>query len=146
MRKAIVAFMLIFIMILAACGDQSSANDTASDNENIIVITERFFVNQIVEIILNADQYFGRAIRYEGILRVVANPHTGEDFFFVIRYTEGCCGVEMVGMELLIENGTTISDDAWVEVTGILEEGSDFPVLRVTSLTEKSERGSDFVS
>jgi len=142
MKKTMVIFALAFVLILSACGEGSSAGG----DSDIIVIGERFFVNQVVEIVVNANQYMGRTIQFEGIFRAISNSQTGDSHFFVMRYTMGCCGIEMVGLELIMEDGVPFGDDAWVEVTGVLERRDGLPMLRVTAITEMDERGSEFVS
>jgi len=142
MKRTIAVFALAFVLILSACGQGAGADGEG----DIIVIGERFFVNQVVEIVMNANQYTGRTIQFEGIFRAINNAQTGDNHFFVMRFTQGCCGIEMIGLEVLMEDRTPIDDDAWVEVTGILEIIDGLPMLRVTAIIEMDERGAEFVS
>ncbi|MCL2376533.1 MAG: hypothetical protein FWC76_03955 [Defluviitaleaceae bacterium] len=142
MKKTMAIFALAFVLILSGCG-QGAGN---TDDDGVIIIGERFFVNQVIEIVLNSNQYLGRTIQYEGLFRSVSNSQTGNEHFFVMRYTMGCCGIEMVGLEVLMEGATSLEDDAWVEVIGILEMNDGIPMLRVISITEMDEVGSILVS
>ncbi|MCL2387986.1 MAG: hypothetical protein FWC89_10635 [Defluviitaleaceae bacterium] len=112
------------------------------DTDNIITITERFFVNQLFEVLLNHQQYIGRVIQYEGMFYTVS---WDDDFFIVYRYMS-CCGNEQdrIGFEVT-GDFAPFPDNAWVEVTGMLDTQNDFLVLRVLDIEEKAERGSAFV-
>jgi len=115
------------------------------DARNVIVIGERFFVNQMFEIFLNHQQYIDRVVQYEGLFRTI--EWNGLDFYIVYRYMLGCCGEEeRIGFEVVMDGFEPFADDAWVEVVGVLDTDDGFLVLRVISITEMDERGLTFVS
>ena len=140
--KKLISLILVVCILLAAC---SPAGD-----DPVIEITERFFVNQMAEILGNASRYLGRTIRLEGMFLTVDLPD-GETFHMVYRLTDGCCGpIEPVGFEVHLDGMDPLPDDTWVEVTGILEryEHNSLMIWRLhaTSLTEMSQRGAEFVT
>jgi len=138
--KRLTAVFLI-VLLLAGC--------SSSDDADILEIGERFFVTQIEQIYLDPETYLGRTIRYEGIF--FSTYWEGEHFHYVIRYTfDGCCGNDsMTGFEVLLNGIEPFPDDTWVEVTGVLEEYEldlhTILVVNATSVTEKPERGLEFV-
>jgi len=137
MKKTVGAFALA--LILMACTSDEENDDT-------LVIGDRFFVTQIMDIFMNPRIYMGKTIRYEGMFRTLI-WFTGDDNFAVIRYTIGCCGEEPIGLRVLLPCGMEpFAEDAWVEVIGILERSNGSPVVRVTSIVETAERGSRFVA
>jgi len=136
MGKIVGVFALA--VILAGCGNRS--------DDNILVIGDRFFVQQVHDIFLNTSQFLGWTIQYEGIFRIIHWSH-GDDFHVVMRYTISCCGEVPIGFFILLPDSLSLfpPDHAWVKLTGVLEEYNDFLVIRATSLIEMEERGSDFV-
>ena len=131
----IVAVMLCMsLVVLIGCGE----------SDNIVTIDERFFVIQMNDIFLNPARFMGRTIRYEGLF---ASEQFGDEMhFFVERQTLGCCGNDgLIGFEVVLDGIAPLADDAWVEVTGVLESQGRRLFLRVTSLVELEERGMEFV-
>jgi len=137
MRKALAAGTLALALVLAGC-------DRGADN--VLVIGERFFVQQIEDIFRNRPQNMGRTIRYEGVFRAMHWAQTDTYHFYVVRYVMSCCGVQAIGFELLPDNVPPLQDETWVEVTGVLEEDGGFIVIRVISLIEMAERGAEVVN
>ena len=155
--------MFVLLMFLAGCATsenigvldleerfQREVYDISIDHyietaEDIITIGERFFVNQMMEIFMNYNQYLGRTLQFEGIFQTYS--WNDNDFHLVIRYMLGCCSPEeMIGFEILMdENFGVFEDDAWVEVTGVLDLDDDFLVIRVTNIVELEERGMELV-
>ena len=85
---------IVTIAVLSACSPFGA-------NDGVHVITVRFFVTQFHEVMLNADNFIGRTIRYESMFAAWYIPALGETFYMVYRNTEGCCDpVEPVGFEL----------------------------------------------
>jgi len=143
MRKVLALCALVLTLLLTGC--------SGAEEENIVEIGERFFVTRINDILFtNTRDYIGRTIRYEGMFWTVYWEPTGRDHFYVIRYTDGCCGDHdsSIGFELRLNGARSLPDDTWVEVTGVLEEADDgiqHVRLRVVSLRELDERGLEFV-
>jgi len=130
--------ILILALVIGLAGCVGSSDD-------VIYISERFFVNEITEIFLNQQQYLGRTVRYEGMFRT--SSWAGEDFSFVYRNVPGCCSPEEVlGFEVLMDGFEIFDDNTWVEVIGVLEHDDGFLVLRVLEIVELQERGAEFVT
>lgn len=137
------AVLLFAVLFLTGCASNGGSDD-------VVEIGERFFVEQMEDIVLNSSRYVGRTIRYEGLFRTFHWPPTGETFYYVIRYTMGCCGEEPRGFELNPDGITPFPENAWVEVIGVLERLTDGDrsgtlMLRIISLTELEARGAEFV-
>jgi len=137
MKKTIVACILAMLLALSACGSATANED------NILVISERFFVARFTDILANTDRYLGYTIQFEGLF--LSGRFGGETFYMVIRYILGCCTIDPIGLEVLLEDFAPLADETWVEVTGVLEELDGFLVLRATSLIELSEQGAAFI-
>lgn len=59
----------------------------------------------------------GKAIQYEGIFSIYEDPDSGDQFYFVIRYGPGCCGVDAnAGFEVVWGKDYPQSN-GWVEAT-----------------------------
>jgi len=135
MKKLILAFAFVFI--LAGCA--------GADDGDVIMIGERFFANQMQEIFLNHQQYLGSTLQFEGMFRTMTTRY-GDEFFMVYRYAIGCCGEEIMGLEIDMSEFTPFVDNAWVEVNGVLDIDQGFLVLRTISIVEMDERGAELVS
>jgi len=135
------AALFIAVLLLAGCA--------GGPGDDVIEIGDQSFVNQFNEIFSNSSQHLGRTIRYDGMFRTLTWPGTGEDFYFVIRYTVGCCGEEPIGFELYPGGIDPLPDGTWVEVTGVLERiedaGFGSVLLRIVSMVELDEPGVRFV-
>jgi len=137
MRKLV--GILAVAVVLAAC----TPNE---ESDNALVIGDRFFVTQVIDVFVNLPEYMGRTIRYEGIFRTVDWFPTPHDNFIVYRYTMSCCGQDPIGFEVLLPPGVRPFDDfSWVEVTGVVEESHGFPAVRITSIVEAPDRGAAMV-
>ena len=131
---AILVAICLLLFSLAACG---------GEDDEIIVITERFYFLQMTEIIMNLDDKIGRTIQTEGLFREI-NGLT-RDFYVVLRYVV-CCEEKPMWFELDLNDFEPLPDDVWVEVIGTLALRDGIPILVVTSLTELEEHGAAFVS
>ena len=129
---------------LPSIGEEAPQPAPLVTDGDIIDITERFFVNQMMEVFLNYDLYLGRTIRYEGMFKTI--HWDNEEFVVIVRYTLGCCSPEeMIGFEILLEGNQMLPDDTWVEIVGVLDLYNEFLVLRAISITEMDERGEELV-
>jgi hypothetical protein len=139
-----------------------------ADPENIdLEIREKMFIAQTNDIYLNPEDYLGKTIKLEGLFKI--DQYVGEDkeYCFVLRYGPGCCGNDgSAGFEVAwnrIEPGAGPASvktlpagpafpavDAWVEAVGVLdtyeEDGYPYIYLDLLSLTEKEDRGAEFVA
>ena len=142
--------ILILALLFSACTD---ADDRVADEGDVVEISERFFITGWENIHLNAAQYIGRTIRYEGMFRTLQWPDTNEDFYKIYRYVPGCCSPDdsqSIGFIVDLNNIDPLENNTWVEVTGTLEvyERNAVPRLRVnvTNLTQPAVRGAEFVT
>ena len=135
MKKRIIAAILALMTVFSFTG--------CSDNDGTVVISERFFVHELQEVVFNYQQYLGRTIQLQGMFRTWNID--GVDRFLVMRYTQDCCGAKPVGMEVVLEDFSPFADDTWVEAEGILAIINGFLVIQVTSITEPARRGAEVV-
>jgi uncharacterized membrane protein YcgQ (UPF0703/DUF1980 family) len=162
-----VAAIMACLIILSGCANGASAqtwtngNGTSAvnlshevlaerTNGEFIEIREKMFVAQTNDIYLNAQEYLGRVIKYEGLFVEFQNTNTDATYYSVIRYGPGCCGIDNnVGFEI-VWDGEYPEAHEWVEVTGVLEEyeegGSWFLQLKVDSLNVLAKRGAETVT
>jgi uncharacterized membrane protein YcgQ (UPF0703/DUF1980 family) len=123
-----------------------------SDGE-VIEIKDKLFVAQTNELYVNAADYLGKTIKYEGIFVGYTWENNGTVYYSVIRYGPGCCGNDAnCGLEVKWTDEQTEypNQDDWVEVVGVLEEyeedGYKYLRLALTSLTVLDTRGNEFVT
>jgi uncharacterized membrane protein YcgQ (UPF0703/DUF1980 family) len=122
---------------------------STADDTGVIEIREKMFVAQTNEIYVNAPDYLGRAIKYEGIFQAYTWEENGVTYRSVIRYGPGCCGTDAnCGFEVIWDGEYPEIDD-WVEAVGVLEEydedGNIYLRLALTSLTVLDTRGEEYV-
>jgi uncharacterized membrane protein YcgQ (UPF0703/DUF1980 family) len=144
MKKAF-TFLTIFTAAMLIYG--SSAR-TAVQSDGIIEIKEKFFIAQTNEIYLNAEEYIGKTIKYEGLFGTYEQPD-GEKRYFVIRYGPGCCSFDAnAGFEVYWNKQYPTPND-WVEAVGVLEEyeeeGIKYLRVALNSLTVMQTRGKETV-
>jgi len=145
MKKIIVLLIALALVpaffLMTGCGG----------SQGEVLIQERFFLMHVNNIRANLDRYEGRTVRYEGMFFSVGGQH------YVLRYTEDCCGEEhMTDFEMPVvgfavhlgDNIAPVEDNTWVEVVGVIQRFADArnePVVVVTSLETRSERGQELV-
>jgi len=143
MNKKVLGIMLFLLFSFVPINAQQ---------RNTVEIRERMFATQVNEIYLNAEDYLGKTIKLEGILKIGGN--TEKPIFYVIRYApDDCCGDRgFVGFEVRWSRGLLApvpADDSWVEAAGILREFGmgmrKFLYLELTSLVTLDRRGAEFV-
>ena len=133
MKKTMCAFALLLLFSFTGC---------AGSDDDVVVISERFFVTQMTDIVINHSQYEGRSIQMEGLFREIQGQT--RDFYVVMRYAV-CCEFKPFWFEIALNGFEPLENDAWVEVIGTLDMQSGLPVLQVTSLIELEERGEAFL-
>jgi uncharacterized membrane protein YcgQ (UPF0703/DUF1980 family) len=122
-----------------------------ANSGDVIEIREKMFIAQTNDIYLNAEDYFGKPIKYQGFFVQSYWDETDTTYCFVLRNGPGCCpGVDnTAGFEIVWDGGYP-QDDDWCEVTGLLEEytedGEPYLRLRLKSLTVLDERGAEYVN
>ena len=133
MKKIMFVFIALMMFSLSGCGNS---------DDDVVEITERFFVTQMTEIVLNHREFEGRSIKMEGLFREIQG--TTRSFYVVMRYAV-CCEFKPFWFEIALNDFEPLEDDAWVEVIGTLDMQTGLPVLQVTSLRELEERGQAFI-
>lgn len=139
----------------AATGDTvETAGETAETIErneigDEVYIKEKMFIEQINDIYLNADDYLGKTIRYEGMFNQFYWEDGDQTYYSVIRYGPGCCSFDAnAGFEIKWDGEYPETND-WVEVSGTLEEyeedGTIFLQLVLDSMTVLDQRGAEDV-
>jgi len=137
--RLIVAMFVLLPLLIGCSGVE----------DEIVEIREQFFVRQTRYILRNVDQFTGRTIRLEGAFFGLED--LGNTYYFVVRSISGCCGEDegSIGFELYLGNFEPPEDNAWVEVTGVLELRNSWqpnnPVLVVTTIESLPVRGQDIV-
>ena len=118
--------LLTALLIIALSFSGCSGQDTTDEDTDIHVISDRFFSTQIIEIVLNEDDFLGRTIRYTGMFISIHWPVTGNYYYFVARMGDDCCGAGgFIGFEVNLNDIPYVEDYTWVEITGVLEVFSD---------------------
>ena len=135
MRKnflLILALMLVSLIGLAACGH----------DEEVYIITDRFFTRQVTSAQTNPQEYLGRTVQFNGMFMSEVCDVTNDIFFFVGQQPDDCCGggfMGPIGFEIYLGNTDPVEENAWVQVIGVFEHyvipGFDFPILRVNVRT-----------
>ena len=128
----------------------SLSDGQRSASGDVIEIKEKMFIAQTNDVYFNAGDYLGKTIKYEGIFSVYEAPETGKEYYSVIRYGPGCCGIDANAGFEVIWNDSYPEQGDWVEAVGVLEEyiedGYKYLHLSLSSLTVMTERGAEYVS
>ncbi|WP_312701391.1 hypothetical protein [Sedimentibacter sp.] len=130
--------------------DNALIDSMKNNEEGVIAIRDKMFIAQTNDIYLNPEEYTDKTIKWEGIYTEVANPETGQQYRFVIRYGPGCCGYDgTAGFEILYDGELPKKND-WVEAEGkiemVEENGNEFIAIRLSNLTVLDVRGQEFVA
>lgn len=150
MKKIFLLFLSSFLFYAFFTLDtRASAAIKENSKDKVVKINERLFIAQTNDIYMNAEDYLGKTISYEGIYKTVNNEDSGEILHFVIRYGPGCCAYDAeAGFEVVWDKEWP-QDDDWCEVTGVLEQykadGQPFLRLALTSLKVLKKRGMERV-
>ncbi|MBQ9657964.1 MAG: hypothetical protein IJV31_04255 [Clostridia bacterium] len=126
----------------------STKTQTSNNSNNIIEITDNYFIQQTNDIYFNLNDYIGKTIKMQGL---VYSYDVGDEqrCYAVVRNTPGCCGNDgLAGVDIRY-NGEYPEENTWVEVVGVVREdtvlGEVIPAIEVTSI-EKKETGTTFVT
>jgi len=138
-RKVKTAHFILIIILAALLLGFSACSD---EEDNVYVITDRFFHQQMELIFNNPEEYVGRTIRYEGIIMAWYWPPIEKNLYFVMRPSEDCCaGGAPIGFNVYTDDISGFYEGAWVEVTGVLNT-VDIPgageVLRLYNATMRA--------
>ena len=133
--KKILAGIIMAVLLIGCTSD-------GNNEDGIHVLNNRLFEIQLMEILLNQEEFIGTTIRYEGIFISAPWLSVDETIFIVYRYVDGCCGPEPRGMEVYLNDIEPLPDNTEVEVTGVISQfeadGRSFLRLDVISLVESS--------
>lgn len=143
-------FVLVLTLLLSLLAVSPALAADAVDVE----IREKLFIAQTTDIYLNAPDYIGKTIKYEGIFFSSEYEPTNSMYYTVLRYGPGCCGEdEFVGFEVAWDESSGIATPAendWVEVIGALERyeenGQSFLRLHLQSMNVLPDRGAEIVT
>jgi hypothetical protein len=143
------------------------AQKRAAPEKIDLEIREKMFIAQTNDVYLNPEDYLGKTIKLEGLFKIDQYVGADMEYCFVLRYGPGCCGNDgSAGFEVswgkpqpytgpetvknLPQGPAYPAVDAWVEAVGVLdtyeEDGYPYIYLNLVSLTEKKERGAEFVA
>jgi uncharacterized membrane protein YcgQ (UPF0703/DUF1980 family) len=116
---------------------------------DVVEIREKLFIAQTNDIYLNAEDYLGKTLRYEGFFDEYADEFTGNVYRLVLRNGPGCCGYDQsAGFEVIWDQDYPTLND-WVAVTGVLEtydeDGASYLRVRLTDLEVLDVRGAEYV-
>lgn len=156
MKKILALFMVIFMGFSFMTGCSSKEEQAAAERaKEVVEITDKVFVQQINDIYLNADDYVGKTIKYQGVFNAFDNVSDNSTHCFVYRNGPGCCSYDGTpGFEVYFEDakksGSLPENNAWVEVSGILVEekvnGYPYLMIQVSELDVMAERGQETVT
>jgi uncharacterized membrane protein YcgQ (UPF0703/DUF1980 family) len=115
--------------------------------DKVIEIQDKMFLAQTDDIYINAPDYLGSAVRYEGIYtNFPPEFEGGEELHIVFRRAPGCCGDDGMAGFIVAWDGEYPDVDAWVRVEGVLESTDMGDLLvRLSSLSVMEKRGQEFV-
>ena len=130
-------------------GELSTSFGEIVDFDNMIEITDNYFIQQTNDVFFNTDEYIGKSIKIEGFVYSYEDYETGNICHSVIRNTPGCCGADgLAGLDIRYDKKYP-AENTWVEVIGVIGTdtvfGDTIPVIHVASITKKDE-GTTFVS
>ena len=126
----------------------SSKETVKVDYNDVIQITDNYFIQQTNDIYINSDEYVGKIVKIEGLIYTYEDSN-GKTLYAVVRNTPGCCGNDgLAGIDIRYE-GDYPKKDIWVEVTGVISKekinGEDMPIINVSDIKE-TEKGITFVT
>ncbi len=157
-KKKIIMILLLIGFILGIVFGiiciKNKANEVVGDidtseNEEVLEITDNYFIEQTNDIFINTDDYIDKKIKIAGLIYSYTDYGTDQKYYAVVRNTPGCCGNDgLAGLDIRYD-GEYPKDDQWVEIEGIIAKevvkGEEIPTIIVTNIQE-SEKGVTFVT
>ena len=127
---------------------RKSEGRAQADMNNLVEITDNYFIEQTNDVYLNLNDYIGKTIKIQGLIYSY-NDSNGDICYAVVRNTPGCCGNDgLAGLDIRYD-GEYPEENTWVEVVGVMGKDtvyhSDVPAIQVSSLQETTE-GTSFVT
>lgn len=129
-------------------GIRKSTEKAKADTNNMVEITDNYFIEATNDVYLNLEDYIGKTIKMEGLVYSYQD-NNGDTCYAVVRNTPGCCGSDgLAGLDIRY-NEDYPEEDTWVEVIGVVGKdtmyGSEIPAIQVSSMKVK-EKGTTFVT
>ncbi len=156
-RILMIGILIVFIAILSVIiysinnkAKQISDDDQiAEKKDDVLEITDNYFIEQTNDIYYNTDEYLDKTIKIAGLIYTYEDYNTGDTYYAVVRNTPGCCGNDgLAGLDIRYD-GEYPKENAWVEIEGTLKTDvvaeEEVPAIQVTSITE-TEEGTSFVT
>jgi len=146
----LIAFCVIIGVVMVGINSKAaSQNGETAKNEDIVEITDNYFIQQTNDVYINLDDYIGKTIKMEGLIYSYNDASSGNVCYAVVRNGPGCCGNDgIVGLDIRYD-GDYPNANTWVEVIGVMGtdtvQGRKIPAIQVVSMTE-TERGATAVS
>ena len=127
---------------------RKSTEKAKADTNNMVEITDNFFIEQTNDLYINLNDYIGKTIKIEGLIYSYEDSN-GDICYAVVRNTPGCCGSDgLAGLDIRYDEEYP-EGDTWVEVIGVVGTdtmyGSKIPAIQVSEMKVK-ERGTTFVT
>ena len=127
---------------------RKSTEKAKADTNNMVEITDNFFIEQTNDLYINLNNYMGKTIKIEGLIYSYEDSN-GDICYAVVRNTPGCCGSDgLAGLDIRYDEDYP-EEDTWVEVIGVVGTdtmyGSKIPAIQVSSMKIK-EKGTTFVT
>jgi len=134
--RFLLALTLAALLFMSGCTGQGTQGE-----DEIYVVSDRFFALQMEEIMLEPENFMGRTIRYTGMFSPLFWEETGGTYYHVLRFDDCCGPILPLGFEVNLNNIPAVTPWAWVEVTGVLgthyiEGVGEEPILNVISMEE----------
>jgi len=142
------------VIVIAALSLVSGCNKQEAKSDGIVEIKEKMFISQVNDVYINAEDYFGKTIKLEGLFVTEQFSSRTDPYCYVLRYGPGCCGSDgNVGFEVAWASSKKMSypeENAWVEAIGELktyeEDNSKYLYLDLSSLNVLNKRGAEYVN
>ena len=169
MKKSVnlaICCVLSFMLILAGCGGKGTAADgrkqtgstavaesensaAANGQKKTVVFTEKMFLAQYNDVILNSKDYKDVELTLEGMCDLFTQDD-GSIATYVYRNGPGCCGADgYLGFEFTCSDKPELNQNDWIEVRGEVAfktiGGTTYPYLKASAVTVKQQRGADTV-
>ena len=151
-KKILMIILLIILIVIIGIFlvhvNKKTDVNAQSNSDEIIQITDNFFIEQTNDVYLNINDYIGKTIKMEGLIYKYEDEE-GNTYYAVVRNTPGCCGNDgLAGIDIRY-NGEYPEVNTWVEVVGEVKAemlyGTKIPALQVSSI-EIKEEGKTFVT
>ena len=151
-KKILMIILLIILIVIIGIFlvhvNKKTDVTAQSNSDEIIQITDNFFIEQTNDVYLNINDYIGKTIKMEGLIYKYEDEE-GNTYYAVVRNTPGCCGNDgLAGLDIRY-NGEYPEENTWVEVVGEVKAemlyGTKIPALQVSSI-EIKEAGKTFVT